>query len=278
VTEGGKTYTAKVIGVDPKTDLALIKVTDGQSFPYVELGSATPRVGDWVIAVGNPFGLGGTVTAGIVSARGRDVAGSNYGDFLQIDAAVNMGNSGGPTFNLKGEVIGVNTEIFSPNGGSVGIAFDIPAKTVQAITSSLIKTGTVTRGFLDVKIQDVTPDIADSVGLKSAKGALITDATDGGPGAKAGLKSGDIVTKVDGQTIFNNTALMLQAALDGLGFAYVPFDLMKPHFDAGRLVPVLEDWWPRFPGYHLYYANRRQIAPALALVIDALRYRERSQR
>ena len=215
--DNGDQKQAKVIGTDERTDLAVVKVDGATDLPFVKFASDDVRVGDWVVAVGNPFGLGGTVTAGIVSARGRDVAGSNYGDFLQIDAAVNMGNSGGPTFNLKGEVIGVNTEIFSPNGGNVGIAFDIPAKTVQQITDSLIKTGTVTRGFLDVKIQDVTRDIADSVGLKDAKGALITDVTEGGPGAKAGLKSGDIVTKVDGQVIDNALALSRTIASDAPG-------------------------------------------------------------
>ncbi|MBN9305670.1 MAG: hypothetical protein BGO82_04145 [Devosia sp. 67-54] len=212
--DNGDTKSAKVVGTDERTDLAVVKVDGATDLPFVKFATDEARVGDWVIAVGNPFGLGGTVTAGIVSARGRDVAGSNYGDFLQIDAAVNMGNSGGPTFNLKGEVIGVNTEIFSPNGGNVGIAFDIPAKTVQQITSSLIKTGTVTRGFLDVRIQDVSRDIADSVGLKEAKGALITDVTDNGPGAKAGLKSGDIITKVDGQEIDNALALSRTIAGD----------------------------------------------------------------
>jgi serine protease Do len=211
--DNGDTKSAKVVGTDERTDLAVVKVDGANDLPFVKFATDEARVGDWVIAVGNPFGLGGTVTAGIVSARGRDVAGSNYGDFLQIDAAVNMGNSGGPTFNLKGEVIGVNTEIFSPNGGNVGIAFDIPAKTVQQITSSLIKTGTVTRGFLDVRIQDVSRDIADSVGLKDAKGALITDVTSDGPGAKAGLKSGDIITKVDGQDIEN--ALDLSRTIAG---------------------------------------------------------------
>jgi serine protease Do len=211
--DNGDQKPAKVIGTDERTDLAVVKVDGATDLPFVKFATDDARVGDWVIAVGNPFGLGGTVTAGIVSARGRDVAGSNYGDFLQIDAAVNMGNSGGPTFNLKGEVIGVNTEIFSPNGGNVGIAFDIPAKTVQQITSSLIKTGTVTRGFLDVRIQDVSRDIADSVGLKDAKGALITDVTSDGPGAKAGLKSGDIITKVDGQDIEN--ALDLSRTIAG---------------------------------------------------------------
>ncbi|MEO8756207.1 MAG: Do family serine endopeptidase [Devosia sp.] len=211
--DNGDQKKATVIGTDERTDLAVVKVDGETDLPFVKFAHDDVRVGDWVVAVGNPFGLGGTVTAGIVSARGRDVAGSAYGDFLQIDAAVNMGNSGGPTFDLKGEVVGVNTEIFSPNGGNVGIAFAIPAKTVEQITASLIKTGTVTRGFLDVKIQDVTRDIADSVGLKEAHGALITDVTDGSPGAKAGLKSGDIITAVDGQAIDN--ALALSRAIAG---------------------------------------------------------------
>ncbi len=205
--DNGDQKSAKVVGTDERTDLAVVKVDGETNLPFVKFAADEARVGDWVLAVGNPFGLGGTVTAGIVSARGRDVAGSAYGDFLQIDAAVNMGNSGGPTFNLKGEVVGVNTEIFSPNGGNVGIAFDIPAKTVQSITDQLIKTGQVTRGFLAVHNQAVTPDIADSGGLKDARGALITDATENGPGAKAGLKSGDIVTAVDGQSIDNALAL-----------------------------------------------------------------------
>ena len=211
--DNGDQKSATVVGTDERTDLAVVKVDGESNLPFVKFSTDEARVGDWVIAVGNPFGLGGTVTAGIVSARGRDVAGSSYGDFLQIDAAVNMGNSGGPTFNLKGEVVGVNTEIFSPNGGNVGIAFAIPAKTVEQITSSLIKTGTVTRGFLDVKIQDVTRDIADSVGLKDAKGALITDVTADGPGAKSGLKSGDIITKVDDTAI--DTALSLSRTIAG---------------------------------------------------------------
>jgi serine protease Do len=211
--DNGDQKPAKVVGTDERTDLAVVKVDGENDLPFVKFATNDARVGDWVLAVGNPFGLGGTVTAGIVSARGRDVPGSAYGDFLQIDAAVNLGNSGGPTFNLKGEVVGVNTEIFSPNGGNVGIAFDIPAKTVQQITDQLIKTGSVTRGFLDVRIQDVTRDIADSVGLKDAHGAVITDATEDGPGAKAGLKSGDIVTAVDGQSVEN--ALALSRAIAG---------------------------------------------------------------
>jgi len=205
--DNGDTAPATIVGTDTKTDLAVVKVSGKTDLPFVKFAQDDVRVGDWVLAVGNPFGLGGTVTAGIVSARGRDVAGSAYGDFLQIDAAVNMGNSGGPTFNLKGEVVGVNTEIFSPNGGNVGIAFAIPAKTVEQITSSLIKTGTVTRGFLGVSIQDVTRDIADSVGLKDAKGALVSQLNDDSPGGKAGLKSGDIITAVDGDSIADAISL-----------------------------------------------------------------------
>ena len=205
--DNGDQKSATVVGTDKRTDLAVVKVDGATDLPFVKFSTDDARVGDWVIAVGNPFGLGGTVTAGIISARGRDVQGSQYGDFLQIDAAVNMGNSGGPTFNMKGEVVGVNTEIFSPNGGNVGIAFAIPAATVQQVTSSLIKSGTVTRGFLDIHIQDVTRDIADSMGLKDAKGALVTDATADGPGAKAGLKSGDVVTAVNGQAVDNALGL-----------------------------------------------------------------------
>ena len=205
--DNGDLKPATIVGVDQRTDLAVIKVDGVTDLPFVPFASDDVRVGDWVVAVGNPFGLGGTVTAGIVSARGRDVGGSAYGDFLQIDAAVNMGNSGGPTFNLKGEVVGVNTEIFSPNGGNVGIAFAIPAHTVQQVTASLIKSGSVTRGFLGVSIQDVTRDIADSVGLKDAKGALVSQLASDSPGGKAGLKSGDIITAVDGTEIDNALAL-----------------------------------------------------------------------
>jgi serine protease Do len=205
--DDGSTKSATVVGTDKRTDLAVVKVDGATDLPFVKFSSDDARVGDWVLAVGNPFGLGGTVTAGIISARGRDVAGSQYGDFLQIDAAVNMGNSGGPTFNMKGEVVGVNTEIFSPNGGNVGIAFDIPAKTVQQVADQLIKSGSVTRGYLGVSIQDVTQDIADSVGLKTAKGALVSQLADDSPGGKAGIQSGDIITAVDGEQVDNALAL-----------------------------------------------------------------------
>jgi len=200
ITDDGKTHTAKVIGTDPRTDLALIKV-DGGPFPYVKLADTTPRIGDWVLAVGNPFGLGGTVTAGIVSARGRDIGASAYDDFIQIDAPVNKGNSGGPAFDTDGNVIGVNTAIFSPSGGSVGIAFAIPADTVKTVVGQLKDHGHVTRGWIGVQIQTVTPDIADSLGLKKAEGALVAEPQADSPAAKAGIKAGDVITQVNGKEV-----------------------------------------------------------------------------
>ena len=199
--DNGNEMVATVIGTDERTDLAVLKV-EGANLPFVQFADDV-RVGDWVVAVGNPFGLGGTVTVGIVSARGRDIGGSSYGDFLQIDAAVNTGNSGGPTFDLAGKVVGVNTAIFSPNGGSVGIAFAIPSATVKQIVQQLIDTGSVTRGFLGVAIQDVSRDIADSVGLDQPRGALVTEPAEGGPAQKAGINSGDVIVKVDGEAIDN---------------------------------------------------------------------------
>jgi serine protease Do len=202
ITDDGTEYNAKVIGKDDKTDLALLKVdAKDKKFTYVKFAEGETRVGDWVVAVGNPFGLGGTVTAGIVSARGREIGAGPYDDFIQIDAAVNRGNSGGPAFNLNGEVIGVNTAIFSPSGGNVGIAFAIPASTAERIINDLKEHGTVVRGWLGVQIQNITQDIADSLGLKDAKGALVSDPQDGGPAVKAGLKSGDAITAVNGQAI-----------------------------------------------------------------------------
>ncbi len=199
-TDDGKTYSAKVIGTDPRTDLALIKV-DGKDFPYVKLSDGAPRVGDWVLAVGNPFGLGGTVTAGIVSARGRDIGAGPYDDFIQIDAPVNKGNSGGPSFDVDGNVIGVNTAIFSPSGGSVGIAFDIPADTVKSVVAQLREKGSVTRGWIGVQIQPVTADIAEGLGLQKAAGALVSEPQPNSPAAKAGIESGDVIIAVDGNAI-----------------------------------------------------------------------------
>jgi serine protease Do len=199
VTDDGKTLSAKVIGTDPKTDLAVIKV-DGHNFPFVKFSDRDPRIGDWVVAVGNPFGLGGTVTAGVVSARGREI-GSGGNDFIQIDAAINRGNSGGPTFDLDGNVIGVNTAIFSPSGGNVGIGFDIPADTAKVVVAQLMEKGHVTRGWMGVRIQAVTTDIADGLGLKKAEGALVDEPQSGSPAAKAGILAGDVITAVDGKDV-----------------------------------------------------------------------------
>jgi len=200
-TDAGKTYTAKVIGTDSRTDVALIKVEGGPDFPFVKLSDGKARIGDWVLAVGNPFGLGGTVTAGIVSASGRDIGSGPYDDFIQIDAPVNKGNSGGPAFNMQGEVVGVNTAIYSPSGGSVGIAFSIPASTVQSVVAQLKDKGSVSRGWIGVQIQPVTQDIADGMGLKQAEGALVADPQKDGPAAKAGVEAGDVITAANGQPV-----------------------------------------------------------------------------
>ena len=200
-TDAGKSYTAKVIGTDPRTDVALIKVEGGSDFPVAKLSEGKARIGDWVLAVGNPFGLGGTVTAGIVSASGRDIGSGPYDDFIQIDAPVNKGNSGGPAFNMQGEVVGVNTAIYSPSGGSVGIGFAIPAATVKNVIAQLKDKGSVSRGWIGVQIQPVTQDIADSMGLKRAEGALVADPQKDGPAAKAGVEAGDVITAVNGQPV-----------------------------------------------------------------------------
>jgi serine protease Do len=200
-TDDGTIYTAKVIGTDPKTDLAVIKVDGKDSFPYVKFADQSPKIGDWVVAVGNPFGLGGTVTAGIVSACGRDIGAGPYDDYVQIDAPINKGNSGGPAFDVDGNVIGVNTAIYSPSGGSVGIGFDIPADTAKTVVAQLEKTGRVTRGWLGVQIQPVTAGIADSLGLKKAAGAMVDQPQDDSPAAKAGIQSGDVITGVNGTPV-----------------------------------------------------------------------------
>ncbi len=207
VLHDGTEMDAKLIGSDARTDLAVLKVEPARKFTYVDFTTKDSRIGDWVVAVGNPFGLGGTVTAGIVSARGRDIRSGPYDDYIQIDAAVNKGNSGGPTFNLSGEVIGVNTAIFSPSGGNVGIAFAIPASTAKEVVADLISDGSVTRGWLGVQIQNVTPDIAESVGLSEAKGAIVSEPQNGSPADKAGIVSGDVITAVDGRKVKNSKEL-----------------------------------------------------------------------
>ena len=200
-TQDGKTLDAKVVGTDPKTDLALIKVNEAGDYPFVAFSKETPRIGDWVVAIGNPYGLGGTVTAGIVSAEGRDIGDGPYDRFIQIDAPINRGNSGGPTFNMKGEVVGVNTAIYSPSGGSVGIGFAIPSTTADSVIGALEHGGVVPRGYLGVNIQPVTAEMADSLGMKSAGGAIVDEAMPGTPAAEAGLKAGDVITKLNGKEI-----------------------------------------------------------------------------
>jgi len=202
VLDDGTELSAKLVGTDPRTDLAVLKVDDDRTFTYVDFADdSAVRVGDWVVAVGNPFGLGGTVTAGIISARGRDIGAGPYDDFIQIDAAVNRGNSGGPAFNLNGQVVGINTAIFSPSGGNVGIAFAIPASTAKDVVSRLIDNGTVERGWLGVQIGQVTKDIANALGMPKAQGAIVNSPQDDGPAKVAGIEAGDVITAVNGKTV-----------------------------------------------------------------------------
>jgi len=203
---------ATVVGRDEATDIAVLKVKGRGPFPYVNFeNSAKPRVGDWVIAVGNPFGLGGTATAGIISAYGRDI-GENFVDYIQIDAPINRGNSGGPTFDVYGRVIGVNTAIFSPTGGSVGIGFAIPAEVADAISKQLINGGKVTRGYIGATVQSFTSEMAEAQGLGDVRGAIISDLVPGGPSERGGLLPGDVVVSVNGRTIKSNSELTREVA------------------------------------------------------------------
>jgi serine protease Do len=213
-TADGKELPAHIIGRDPATDLAVLRV-EGRGFPFVSFEDrAKPRVGDWVVAVGNPFNLGGTATAGIVSALNRaNVSGSSYVDYMQIDAPINRGNSGGPSFDLSGRVVGVNSAIFSPSGGSVGIGFDIPADVAAAVSRQLIANGKVTRGYVGAAVQDVTPDIAASLGIPTQKGALVAEVVNGGPSARAGLQPGDVVEAVNGRSVASASDLTRAVAL-----------------------------------------------------------------
>ncbi|MGQ9831559.1 MAG: Do family serine endopeptidase [Thermochromatium sp.] len=200
----GTSYEARVVGRDAKTDLALLKIDAGRPLPYVELGeSARARVGDWVLAIGNPFGLGGSVNAGIISARGRDIQSGPYDDYLQIDAAINQGNSGGPLFDTSGRVIGVNTAIYSPNGGNVGIGFAIPAETVRQVVSALRDKGRVERGWLGLHIQALTPELAAGLGLSTSEGVLVVDVIADGPASHSDLRVGDVILSANGTRLTN---------------------------------------------------------------------------
>lgn len=213
-----ETLEAEVIGRDEKTDIAVLKVDTDKQLAEVEFGdSDAMRVGDWVLAIGNPFGLGGTVTAGIVSARQRDINSGPYDDYIQTDASINRGNSGGPMFNLDGQVIGINTAIFSPSGGSVGIGFAIPSALAKAVIDQIIEFGRTRRGWLGVKIQTVTDEIAESLGLGEAQGALVADVTEGGPAEKAGMKAGDIILEFNGQPVKEMRLLPRMVAETAIG-------------------------------------------------------------
>jgi serine protease Do len=203
----GREFDAKLVGADKDTDVALLKI-EGRNLPTVELGDdRNLRVGDWVVAVGNPFGLGGTVTAGIVSSIGRDIGNGPYTDYLQIDAPINRGNSGGPTFDISGRVVGMNTVIFSPSGGSVGIGFAVPATTIRTIVDELRTNGSISRGWLGVQIQNFTPELASSMGLESQKGAMVADVVEGSPAERAGFEQGDVVIAVNGTEVTDSRAL-----------------------------------------------------------------------
>ena len=198
----GKEYEAKLIGTDPVSDIAVLKIQSNKKFPAVKFAdSDKAKVGDWVLAIGNPFGLGGTVTQGIISAINRDINMGRYDNFIQTDASINQGNSGGPLFNMDGEVLGINTAIFSNSGGSVGIGFAIPANFAKNVIDQLIKYGETKRGWLGVRIQTVTKEIADSLGLNETIGALVTDVNKNSPADKAGLQQGDIITEFNGQKV-----------------------------------------------------------------------------
>jgi serine protease Do len=221
----GKTLDAKLVGTDPKTDIALLKVESPDPLPFVSFGdSDVMRVGDWVMAMGNPLGQGFSVSAGIVSARNRELSGT-YDDFIQTDAAINRGNSGGPLFNMEGQVVGVNTAILSPNGGSIGIGFSMASNVVQKVVGQLQEFGETRRGWLGVRIQDVTPDVAEAMGLTEASGALVTDVPEG-PAMDAGMKAGDVITAFDGATVKDTRELVRRVADTDVGKA-VPVVVLR---------------------------------------------------
>jgi len=214
----GTQYPARILGRDTLTDLAVLKIDAPRPLPFVRWGdSDNARVGDWVLAIGNPFGLDDTVSSGIISARGRDIHAGPYDDFLQIDASINRGNSGGPTFSLDGAVIGINTAIYSPNGGSVGIGFAIPANLARPVVEQLEAHGKVERGWLGIQIQPVTPEIAQSFGLAKAEGALVAGVGPGGPAARAGLAQGDVILAVNGRAVERMRDLPLAVAAMPIG-------------------------------------------------------------
>jgi serine protease Do len=209
----GSEHRARLIGRDDKADVALIKIDAGHDLPYVAFGNSDDaHEGDWVLAVGNPYGLGGTVTAGIISAHGRNINEGPYDDFLQIDAPINPGNSGGPLFNQSGQVVGIDTAIYSPSGGSVGIGFAVPANVAKSVVAQLRKNGSVARGWLGVSMQTLTPPLAQAVGLAEAKGVLVNQVMPGSPAEAAGLRQGDVITAFNGREVQDRRDLALAVA------------------------------------------------------------------
>ena len=225
--QDGTQLPAKVVGRDVKTDLALLKVTPKKPLPATHFGdSDKARIGDWVIAIGDPFGIGSTVTAGIISARNRNINAGPYDDFIQTDAPINRGNSGGPLFDMDGNVMGINSQIFSPSGGSVGIGFSIPANLAREVIGQIRQFGQARRGWIGVRIQQVTPEIAEGLGLPTTQGALVNDVTQGGPAAKAGLTGGDLITGFDGKPVPDDRALPRIVAETPIGKA-VNIDVLR---------------------------------------------------
>ncbi|RMH51628.1 MAG: Do family serine endopeptidase [Alphaproteobacteria bacterium] len=234
----GTRLQAKVVGADPATDLALVRVEAGRDLPHVEWGdSAALRLGQDVIAIGNPFGLGNSVTAGIVSALGRDIHAGPFDDYIQTDAAINRGNSGGPLFDAEGKVVGINTAIFSPTGGSVGIGFAVPSNLARQVIADLADDGQVERGWLGVAIQPVSDDIAAALGLEKAQGALVAEVTPDSPAAKAGLKRGDVIRAVNGQTVKGPRDLTRLIATAKPG-SKVELELLRAGKPTGRTVTL----------------------------------------
>jgi len=218
VMQDGRKFEAKLVGRDPKTDLALLKVKTKKKLPYVPFGKSDgARVGDWVLAIGNPLGLGGTVTAGIISARGRDIRSGPYDDYIQTDAPINRGNSGGPLFNMKGEVVGINTAILSPSGGSIGIGFAVPSQIAAGVIEQLRNFGSTRRGWLGVQIQAVTDEIAESIGLKSPNGAMVAGVVKKSPAEAAGFKTGDVILTFDGRRVTESRRLPRMVAETDVG-------------------------------------------------------------
>jgi serine protease Do len=220
-------YTAKILGRDPKTDLAVLKIEPKAELPAATLGNSEAlRVGDWVMAIGNPFGLSNTVTTGIVSAKGRMIGAGPYDDFIQTDASINPGNSGGPLFNMAGEVVGINTAIFSQSGGNIGIGFAIPVNLVKSLVPELESKGSVTRGWLGVSVQPVTTDLARSFGLEKERGALVGDVVAQGPAEKAGIKRGDVIVSYDGKQVDQSSSLPGLVAATPVGKT-VPVEILR---------------------------------------------------